>query len=85
MPMSNTSSVEIVLTQPPTVLMHSTRNHKSPTYLHDFQTHFFASYVSFLASVHSFSEPQSFSQAKSHPYWQNAMKEELSALIKNQT
>ncbi|KAI3769398.1 hypothetical protein L6452_00500 [Arctium lappa] len=43
------------------------------------------SFTSFLASIHSLSEPSSYKEAATDPLWQHAMSEELSALQKTHT
>ena len=43
------------------------------------------SFTSFLASIHSLSEPSSYKEAVTDPLWQHAMSEELEALQKTHT
>eukprot|EP00268_Persea_americana_P033657 TRINITY_DN3330_c0_g1_i11.p1 TRINITY_DN3330_c0_g1~~TRINITY_DN3330_c0_g1_i11.p1 ORF type:complete len:627 (-),score=65.47 TRINITY_DN3330_c0_g1_i11:2488-4368(-) len=47
--------------------------------------HFFPSYKSFLAAIHSLAEPRSYKEAILHPHWKSAIAEELAALQHTQT
>jgi transposase InsO family protein len=61
------------------------RDRKS-TQLPDFvYSTYSASFASFLTSIHSLSEPSSYKEAILDPLWQQAMREELSALHKTDT
>ena len=47
--------------------------------------HFFPLYKSFLATIHTLAEPQSYKKAITNPNWRYAIIEELAALQKTQT
>ncbi|KAL0385494.1 UNVERIFIED_CONTAM: Retrovirus-related Pol polyprotein from transposon RE1 [Sesamum radiatum] len=75
-------------------LRRSTRQPKTPTWLSDFQcnhssasfidpTTLASSHVSFLAALSTFQEPSSYREAKGCKEWEEAMKQELDALERN--
>ncbi|MDV3143374.1 MAG: hypothetical protein Q8761_03015 [Sweet potato little leaf phytoplasma] len=77
-PMTTQSSPEVADDPPP---RRSTRVRKS-TKLPDFvYSSYSNSFASFVASIHRLSEPLSFREAICDPLWQDAMVEELTALM----